>query len=85
MPKRKRADLTDKVGADFFRSDKKTDTVIESKSQKVMTDKQQKMKTTFYIPADLHRKLRIECAEQGVRISSFIENLLSKHFDSKKS
>jgi hypothetical protein len=86
MSNNKRADLSSRVGADFFRSDKgaKVDVDIESKhhdSKKA----ESKEKTTFYITAELHKKLRIECAEQGKRISAFIEELLLNYFDSKKS
>ena len=84
MSNNKRADLSSRVGADFFRSDKGAKVDIESKhhdSKKA----QVKEKTTFYITPELHKKLRIECAEQGKRISAFIEELLLNYFDSKKS
>ena len=84
MSNNKRADLSSRVGADFFRSDKGAKVDIESKhydSKKA----QAKEKTTFYISPELHKKLRVECAEQGKRISAFIEELLFNYFDSKES
>jgi predicted HicB family RNase H-like nuclease len=78
----KRADISKRVGADFFRSDKDAKVVIESKQYDSITV-QRKEKTTFYISPELHRKLRIECAEKGKRISAFIEELLKNYFDSK--
>ncbi len=80
MSDKKRADLSKRIGADFFRSDRD---VIESKQHDSLTAK--KEKTTFYISPDLHKKLRVECAEQGKRISGFIEELLVNYFDSKES
>ncbi len=82
MSNKKRADLSKRVGADFFRSDKGEKNVIESKQHDSMMA-QKKEKTTFYISPDLHKKLRIECAERGKRISAFIEELLINYFDSK--
>ncbi len=84
MSNKKRADLSKRIGADFFRSDKSAKTVIESKQYDSITA-QEKEKTTFYISPELHKKLRVECAEQGKRISAFIEELLINYFDSKKS
>ena len=84
MSNNKRADLSSRVGADFFRSGKGAKVNVESKhhdSKKAPA----KEKTTFYIAPELHKKLRVECAEQGKRISAFIEELLLNYFDSKKS
>ena len=84
MSNKKRVDLSTRVGADFFRSDKgaKVDVDLE---KHYSNKKEQKEKTTFYITPELHKKLRVECAEQGKRISSFIEELLSNYFNNKKS
>ena len=83
MSSKKRVDLSNRVGANFFRSDKGAKVDIESEQHDSKTVK--KEKTTFYITPELHKKLRIECAEKGKRISSFIEELLLNYFDSKKS
>jgi hypothetical protein len=83
MSNKKRADLSSRVGADFFRSDKgaKVDIELEQYDSKKIEHKE---KTTFYITPELHKKLRVECAEQGKRISAFIEELLLSYFNSKK-
>lgn len=84
MSQKKRVNLSNKVGADFFQSDNKQKSVKESNHHDAEID-QSKLKTTVYFTPDVHKKLRIECATNGVKISTFIESLIVNHFDSKPS
>lgn len=83
MSQKKRANLSSKVGADFFQSGKGKKNVKESNPHDAEID-EPKIKTTVYFPPDIHKKVRIECATEGVKISTFIEGLIVNHFKGKQ-
>ena len=86
MKKKSRVSLEGK-GRDIFFDDDKTLEQHSDLSTKQQNDKktykQQNFKrVTFYVPPDIHKRIKIESANKDMKVSEFVNEILSSYFKS---
>ena len=53
---------------------------MDGKVKKLRTDAAATRRLSIELPEDLHRAIKAECANRGVKMKDAIQNLLEQHF-----
>lgn len=76
-------------GADiFFEDDDKTsnqqdDLSVNNKNSKSTYQNQKFKRATFYLPPDIHKRIKVESANRDMKISDFVIEIFTDYFQGK--
>ncbi len=88
MKRKHRLSLEGKGRDIFFEDNDKTisqqnDLSTNQQYNKKTYQQQNLKRVTFYVPPDIHKRIKIESADRDMKISEFVNEILNGYFENK--